>query len=71
MKKAFYFQDLSDPGYVEEVPERRKSEEGFFISRTSLIQGMWSQQIKQFLNEETDYYSIYHLAVTRVKLLNV
>ena len=30
-----------------------------------------SQQIKRFFNEETDSYSIYHLAVTRVKLLNV
>ena len=35
------------------------------------MKALWSQQIKQFFNEETDCYSIYHLAVTRVKLLNV
>ena len=29
---------------------------------------LWSQQIRLFFNEETDYCSIYHVAVTRVKL---
>ena len=28
---------------------------------------LWTQQTKRFFNEETDYWSIYHLAVTRVK----
>ena len=32
---------------------------------------LWSQQIKRFLNEETDYWSISYLVVTRVKLLNM
>ena len=32
---------------------------------------LWSQQIKQFFMEETDCYGIYHLVVTRGKLLNI